>query len=118
MVYKNQRISKSWRQISRALVPILLVFAGAASASARDLGEKTPPASPQAAPGAPGTADNHEQTAILQHRNRRYQLHSADVLTLEFPFTPEFNQTVTVQPDGYVTLRGVDNMHVQGLTLP
>jgi polysaccharide biosynthesis/export protein len=118
VVYKNQRISKSWRQISRALVPILLVFAGAASASARDLGEKTPPASPQAAPDAPGTADNHEQTAILQHRNRRYQVHSADVLTLEFPFTPEFNQTVTVQPDGYVTLRGVDNMHVQGLTLP
>ncbi len=60
----------------------------------------------------------HEQTPVLQHRNRRYQLHSADVLELSFPFTPEFNQTVTVQPDGYITLRGVDGLHVVGQTLP
>lgn len=118
MVYKHQGISKSFEQISRALLAILLVFAGAASTRAQDFGAQAPPASPQAAPEAPGTADNHAQPEMLQHRNRRYQLHSADVLALEFPFTPEFNQTVTIQPDGYVTLRGVDNMHVQGLTLP
>jgi polysaccharide export outer membrane protein len=40
------------------------------------------------------------------------------VLELNFPFTPEFNQTVTVQPDGYITLRGIDSMRVQGQTLP
>src|SRR6266576_2985000 len=57
----------------------------------------------------------HEQ---LQSRNPRYQLHSADVLELHFPFTPEFNQTVTVQPDGYITLRGVDSIRVEGQTLP
>jgi polysaccharide export outer membrane protein len=45
-------------------------------------------------------------------------LHSADVLELSFPFTPEFNQTVTVQPDGYITLRGVDSVRVEGQTLP
>lgn len=60
----------------------------------------------------------HEQTPVLQHRNRRYQLHSADVLELSFPFTPEFNQTVTVQPDGYITLRAVDGLRVEGQTLP
>jgi len=54
----------------------------------------------------------------LQSRNPRYQLHSADVLELTFPFTPEFNQTVTVQPDGYISLRGVDSIPVQGQTLP
>jgi polysaccharide biosynthesis/export protein len=58
------------------------------------------------------------QTPVLQHRNRRYQLHSADVLELSFPFTPEFNQSVTVQPDGYITLRGVDSIQVEGQTLP
>src|ERR1700739_1229250 len=81
--------------------------------------------------GAPGSAsvsgpnetgskgsDEHGQLPVLQHRNHRYQLHSADVLELSFPFTPEFNQTVTVQPDGYITLRGVDSVHVQGQTLP
>jgi len=38
----------------------------------------------------------------------------ADVLELNFPFTPEFNQTVTVQPDGYITLRSVDGIRVEG----
>lgn len=65
-----------------------------------------------------GGAGDHEQTPVLQHRDRRYQLHSADVLELNFPFTPEFNQSVTVQPDGYITLRGVDSIRVEGQTLP
>jgi polysaccharide export outer membrane protein len=64
------------------------------------------------------TPADHDQTPVLQHRNRRYQLHSADVLELGFPFTPEFNQTVTVQPDGYITLRGLESMRVEGQTLP
>jgi polysaccharide export outer membrane protein len=55
---------------------------------------------------------------VLQHRSHRYQLHSADVLELSFPFTLEFNQTVTVQPDGFITLRGIEDIHVEGLTLP
>jgi polysaccharide export outer membrane protein len=58
------------------------------------------------------------QSPVLQRRNRRYQLHSADVLELSFPFSPEFNQTVTVQPDGYITLRGVDGIRVEGQTIP
>ena len=55
---------------------------------------------------------------LLQRRNQRYQLHSADVLELTFPLTPEFNQTVTVQPDGYITLRGAEDIRVEGQTLP
>jgi polysaccharide export outer membrane protein len=75
--------------------------------------------SPQQATGeSTSGAGAHEQSPVLQHRNRRYQLHSADVLELSFPFTPEFNQTVTVQPDGYITLRGVDGLRVEGQTLP
>lgn len=58
-----------------------------------------------------------ERLPMLQHRNQRYQLHSADVLELSFPFTPEFNQTVTVQPDGYITLRGAEDIRVEGETL-
>lgn len=58
------------------------------------------------------------QAPVLEHRNRRYQLHAADVLELNFPFTPEFNQTVTIQPDGYITLRGIPSIRVQGQTVP
>ena len=64
------------------------------------------------------SGDEHGQLPTLQHRNHRYQLHSADVLELSFPFTPEFNQTVTVQPDGFITLRSIEDIHVEGLTLP
>jgi len=32
--------------------------------------------------------------------------------------TPDLNQTVTVQPDGYITLQGVGDIHVEGQTIP
>ena len=50
--------------------------------------------------------------------NTRYRLTPSDVLELTFPYVTEFNQTVTVQPDGYVTLRAVGDLRVQGRTLP
>jgi polysaccharide export outer membrane protein len=118
VVYKCKNTSKYLERITRFLVPILLTFAGATAVPAQDPQTQAPPASQQVNQDREATPDNPAQTPVLQHRNRRYQLHSADVLALEFPFTPEFNQTVTVQPDGYVTLRGVDNMRVEGQTLP
>ncbi len=51
-------------------------------------------------------------------RYPRYELRAADVLDISFEFTSEFNQTVTIQPDGYITLRGVGDVHVAGLTVP
>jgi len=39
-------------------------------------------------------------------------------LALTFALSPEFNQNVTVQPDGYITLQGVGSINVFGLTLP
>ena len=35
----------------------------------------------------------------------RYTLHPGDVLDIQYRYTPEFNQTVTVQPDGFISLR-------------
>lgn len=55
---------------------------------------------------------------VLKQRNPRYQLQKGDVMVLDFPFTPEFNATITIQPDGYVNLRGIDDMHVEGMTSP
>src|SRR5437016_3580922 len=51
-------------------------------------------------------------------RYPRYELRADDVLDISFEFTPEFNQTVTVQPDGYITLRGVGDRYVAGMTVP
>jgi polysaccharide export outer membrane protein len=54
----------------------------------------------------------------LQQRYPRYIIQRSDALLLTFPLTPEFNQTVTVQPDGYVNLQNAGSVHVQGLTVP
>jgi polysaccharide export outer membrane protein len=61
---------------------------------------------------------NQSAAPVLKQRNPRYQMQKGDVLVLDFPFTPEFNETVTVQPDGYVALRGIGDMHVEGMTTP
>lgn len=71
------------------------------------------PASPLSA-----TAAEDSEGPALQHRNRRYQRCESDVLELNFAVTPEFNQTAMVQPDGYVTLLAVGDVHVEGETLP
>ncbi len=55
---------------------------------------------------------------VLERRTPRYQLHPGDILDLFFPLTPEFDQTVTVQPDGYIALRGVGDLHAGGQTAP
>lgn len=52
----------------------------------------------------------------LQRRNPRYRLCASDVIALTFPLTPEFDQTVSVQPDGFITLAGAGDVHVEGLT--
>jgi len=54
----------------------------------------------------------------FKERNPRYQLGRGDVLDINFPRTPEFTQTVTVEPDGFVSLRGAGDLHVLGLTVP
>jgi polysaccharide export outer membrane protein len=40
------------------------------------------------------------------------------VLQLTFTFTPEFDQSVTVGPDGYISPKGVADVHVEGLSAP
>src|SRR5580698_1688779 len=55
----------------------------------------------------------------LHKRNLRYRIEADDIMELSFRYTPEFDQEVTVQPDGFIQLKGLpDEVHVQGLTLP
>jgi polysaccharide export outer membrane protein len=56
--------------------------------------------------------------AQFQTRNPRYTIRSADVFDVIFELSPEFNQTVTVQPDGFITLKGLGDLHVAGQTVP
>src|SRR6202022_2135039 len=96
----------------------LVVFSGAHSA----IGQGVPVAS-RINGGQPATIDKAPQATLdetpgLHKRNLRYTIHPSDSLELTFMLTPEFNQTVTVQPDGYITLREVGDLQAAGRTLP
>ena len=68
---------------------------------------------------APATAKSAGGSEGFQTRKPRYKLAPGDSFDLNFDLSPEFNQTgVAVQPDGYVTLRGVGDVKVKGLTVP
>ena len=47
----------------------------------------------------------------------RYVLHPGDVLDIQYRYTPEFNQTVTVQPDGFISLEIGGDLKVAGHNL-
>jgi len=47
----------------------------------------------------------------------RYRVQPGDVLEVQFRYSPEFNQTLTVQPDGYITLEIGGDLKVAGFTI-
>jgi polysaccharide export outer membrane protein len=66
---------------------------------------------------APGVASSSKARPELVEHYPRYVVQRGDVLAISFPLSPELDQTVTVQPDGYINLRNADGAHVQGLTV-
>jgi polysaccharide biosynthesis/export protein len=102
-----------------SLVLILMMFSAASSLAGQKIsgGSPTNGAQPVAIDKAPQTAPGETDPAIPK-RNGRYTIHASDSLEVSFVETPEFNQTVTVQPDGYITLRNVGDLMAAGQTLP
>lgn len=85
--------------------------------------ERKAVASSEAPPSTAGNAQASTSAGpaqpSLERRNPRYQLCSGDSFELNFPLVPEFDQlAITVQPDGYVSLLGVGDLHVEGETVP
>jgi polysaccharide biosynthesis/export protein len=77
--------------------------------------QAAPEKAPQAAPVASASAD----TPKPQARDDRYRIAPGDTFDIIFELSPEFNQTaVAVQPDGFVTLKGVGDLMVKGQTVP
>lgn len=73
---------------------------------------------PTAPVGALTASDSSGSSPKLAQRYPRYVIQREDVLLLSFPLTPELNQTVTVQPDGFINLQSAGSLHVQGMTVP
>jgi polysaccharide export outer membrane protein len=57
------------------------------------------------------------QSGTFAERDPRYRIQPSDVLEIHYRYTPEFDQTVTVQPDGFVNLQIVGDVKLQDFTL-
>jgi polysaccharide export outer membrane protein len=66
----------------------------------------------------PGRADGTGDPALGGERHPLYRLTKSDTVEVSFTFSPEFNQSLTVQPDGFVALRGAGALLAEGLTIP
>ena len=66
----------------------------------------------------PGKAGGMGDPAFGGERHPLYRLSKSDTLEVNFTFSPDFNQTLTVQPDGFVALKGAGGLFAEGLTVP
>jgi polysaccharide export outer membrane protein len=67
----------------------------------------------------PDATKQSAENPQFKSRSPRYRIQAGDTFDLTFELSPEFNQTaVAVQPDGFVTLRGVGDIKVSGQTVP
>jgi polysaccharide export outer membrane protein len=87
----------------------------ATTSAKNEKGLDTPPAEVVQQPASSEGSADHPG---LQHRNQRYRVNRDDVLQINFALSPELNQKVMIQPDGYVTLQSIGTIYIAGLTVP
>ncbi|MCU1272501.1 MAG: polysaccharide export protein [Acidobacteriaceae bacterium] len=60
---------------------------------------------------------NNGSPTLTGARHPLYRLRKSDVVEIRFTFSPEFDQTVTVQPDGFVALKAMGDVFAEGSTI-
>lgn len=105
------------RAVQFGLALALMATQFASQSLSAQQGTVQPVAKLSSTEAAPDTA-SQPATPQLQQRNARYHLAAGDSFEVSFELSPEFNQTVVVQPDGYVTLKAVGDVTVVGQTIP
>jgi polysaccharide export outer membrane protein len=65
----------------------------------------------------PGKADGMGNPLLGGEGRPLYRLNRSDTMAVSFALSPEYDQMLTVQPDGYVTLKDARPVLAQGLTL-
>lgn len=65
-----------------------------------------------------GKAGGSGDPALGGERHPLYRLSKSDTVEVNFTFSPGFNQSLTIQPDGFVALRGAGTLFAEGLTVP
>jgi polysaccharide biosynthesis/export protein len=113
-------------------IPVALLVHGCGSAAFAQ-GEQQDPANTQTSQSGltgagaggfrstaanPGGADGLGNPLLGGERYPLYRLRPSDVVEVTFTVAPEFNQTLTVQPDGFVMLKDAGPVQAQGLSVP
>jgi polysaccharide export outer membrane protein len=105
------------------LIAFLISILSGAVPSSRAVEDGPAPAAPKQGDAAAAQDSDTARQSVsgapsLQHRNPRYKLQVGDELEIKFPLTPEYNQIATIQPDGFINLQGLEDMHIEGMTTP
>src|SRR5215831_4524874 len=66
---------------------------------------------------AGSAADSAKEKPQFTPREPRYRIQTNDVVEVHFRYTPEYNLTATVEPDGFISIEVVGDVKVAGLTL-
>jgi polysaccharide export outer membrane protein len=106
------------RQTKAMTLGIILELACVASMAQQTASVVARTDSAPSAPAVGSPGDHTTASATFSDRYPRYKLRPGDVFDIGFELSPEFNQTVSVQPDGFITLRGVGDVRVAGQTVP
>jgi polysaccharide export outer membrane protein len=112
---------QSYRLTRKALVVVLasaMAGQGLVVAAAQEQRSRKTAAPAEAETTNSGTADGLWSPALTGVRRPLYRLRPSDVIDIRFTFTAEFDQTATVQPDGFIPLRGTAQLYAQNLTVP
>jgi len=99
-------------------VCVFTIFFGIVFGAAQEARPATPA---QPSPQAQAAASSKQQSSNsprLGDRFPRYKIAPGDAFDLAFEFSPEFNQSVIVQPDGFITLKDIGDVHIAGETVP
>jgi polysaccharide export outer membrane protein len=99
--------------MKRILVCVTVLLAASLSA----LGQQGAAPASTPATNSATAQPSAPNTPWFSQRYPRYEIRPDDSFDVVFEYTPEFNQTVVVQPDGYVSLRTVGDIRVEGLTV-
>jgi len=101
--------------MERLLICVALVLgcravqASSVAAVAQEQATQAAKASEGAAgPTKPGIADGASSPDEMGNRRPLYRLRKSDVIEIKFNFASEFNQTVSLQADGFIPLKGWD----------
>ena len=114
---KQGKITIGWVTITVLAFACCVVQQEWVEAAAQSTEPTTAVEKTRAATTKPGVADGAWSPALTGERRPLYRLQKSDVVELQFTFSPELDETVSVQPDGFIPLKNARQVFAEGATI-